>query len=450
MRWVRLPWLVCTIAGCAPKHVPDHLRIAPPTDTSAVAPPVTFDEAARQVVDIDPLVRRPEARSPEWWSSAPDALPIVAWSEAVGHGSASPSSLDALEASWPGSIAVPLARGARLSKLETALPTATPDDAGDRALVVWLGTFTVRPNPGPSDVRPPLGWLAPDRATARQHLLHLSERAVLLGWLSSPDLPAAVVVEAMVEGRYDRLRSRPEGALLLARADAAQSEEAGTTGTLALDTATELALVRAAADGPIEQQRAQKLARKRAVELGLEESADPMPVLLEQARLHLTDDAGVDASAGLALVAIAAARVGGHCPDAPCEGVDRIAMLQQATVWSPEEVGPYSHAWRIVAAKDALDQLTVAVENKRPTYAFPLVADILVGERAERVPLSLLLQRSLGPEACLAITRGLGAPDGTAPQDVLKALDDHIHALCADAPTELAERWTAPMQAICE
>ena len=103
----------------------------------------------------------------------------------------------------------------------------------------------------------------------------------------------------------------------------------------------------------------------------------------------------------------------------------------------------------MIAAKDALDQVAASVENKRPTYAFPLVADLIVGATGERVPLSLLLQRNLTPEAVLTITRGLGAPDGTQPSEAVDALSNHVDQLCAFDPAPGLAGGPIPLDDIC-
>jgi len=434
--------------SCSLRKVPDHLRVDPTGPDTSVAPPASLTEAVAQLVDTDPLVRRPTTRTADWWLHAPDSAPIVAWLDTVGPSGATATALDTLETTWPHTVAIPLARGARLAELEVALPTAPVDESGDRALVLWLGTFTVKPRPGPSDVRAPLGWLAEDRPQQRQGLVHLSERAVLAGWLASPTIPVEPVARAMATGRYDRLRSRPEGALILGRAAGHSAPDQHEAGTAHLNTATHLALVQAAADGPRARKQAQDLAQDLATARGLEDGANPLPGLLDDARVAFTANAGDPTSVGLALVATAAQRLDGACPDAPCVGVDRVSMLRQATQWGAG-VEPPAWAWRLVAAKDALDQLTVSIEEKLPSHAFPLIADIIVGETHNRVPLSLLLQRSVGPEAALAITRGFGRPDGTRPEDALAALQAQVDDLCKARPDALPEAWLEPVDQIC-
>ncbi len=448
MRWCRAILGLSAAWGCGPKQVPDHLRVDPVEQTVSAQPPTELHTALRQLIDIDPLVRRPAPRSMDWWNRVDGGAPIQAWVETLGPNGTSPTAIDALEAGWPGTVAVPLARGARLAELETTLPTAPPTEDGDRSLLIWLGTFTVRSNPGPSDVRPPLGWLDPDRATARKHLVHIAERAVMLGWLTSPDLPLQPVADAMPEGRYDRLRSRPEGVLILQRSAGATAPDQMDTAYTALHQATALAWTRAAADGVVDQKKAQELGRTMAVALGQPPSTDPLPILLDQAREGFSAHASDATATGLGLVTIAAERISGKCPDAPCVDIGRIATLRQAEAWGAD-VTPYAHRWRIIAAKDALDQVQSAIDNKRPTYAFPLIADIMVGETGERIPLSLLLQRSLSPEAVLTVTRGLGAPDGTRPEAAVSALMQHVEALCNSAPTNAPGGGPIPLDTIC-
>ena len=441
-------WGLCVAGGCGPRKVPSHLQVTAAEPTAAQVAPTTLVEAIEQLVGSDPLVRRPNQRSAEWWASAPDTEPILSWLHATTPSTTSLASLDTLETEWSGTVAVPLARGARLAELEVALPTAPADEQGDRSLVVWLGTFTVKAAPGRTDVRPPLSWIGNHRDAQRQGLVQLAERSVMSGWLENPDLPIAPVAAAMSESQYDRLRDTPEGALIVARATLLRNGARGTSGTTELEAATHLALVQAAADGIRTQRAAQDLARSLATDRGLAPETDPLPPMLEEARVALTADAGSPASLGRALVAVAAQRLDGHCTVGLCTGVDRTATLALAGRQAAD-AEPVAWAWRVIAAKTALDRLDVAVKQQLPTSAFPLVADIIVGETGQRVPLSLLLQRSMGPDACLTVTRGLGAPDGTRPEDALAAVQAHIGRVCEARPEQLPEAWSPPVAAIC-
>ena len=113
----------CAIAGlsialgCGPKQVPDHLRVDPTVQTAALQPPTELSTALRQLIDIDPLVRRPDPRTMDWWNGVEGGAAIQAWIETQTPRGTSPSAVDALEAGWPGTVAVPLARGARLAQL---------------------------------------------------------------------------------------------------------------------------------------------------------------------------------------------------------------------------------------------------------------------------------------------------------------------------------------------
>jgi len=439
---------IATMAGCLGRKVPAHLRVEPETVDSEASPPADLATAVAQLVGGDPLVRRPDPRPEDWWSSVPESAPIRAWQQVMQGGPTSVAALDTLETTHAASIAVPLARGARLAELEAILPTTEPDEQGDRSLVVWLGSFTVKPVPGRSDVRPPLGWLGTDRSTQRQALLDLMERSVLSGWLADPDLPLQPIARAMAPAAFDRLRATPEGALIDARARDAHAPDQADAAQAALNMATRLALVQAAADGIRGQRTAQTLSQELATQRGLDAGADPLPGLLEDARLGFTADGGRPSSAGQAMVALAAQRIDGSCVHSPCTGVDRIATLHLAAMQSPE-VAPAAWAWRTIAVKTAVDRLQVSIEDALPTTVFPLIADLIVGEVGGRVPLSLLLQRSTGPEAALAITRGLGATDGTQPQDALQALQALLHSVCSERPPELPAAWQPPIERIC-
>ena len=439
---------IATMAGCWGRKIPAHLRVEPETVEARAAPPSNLADAVTQLVGGDPLLRRPDPRPEGWWNAVPGGEPIRAWQQVMMGGPTSVASLDTLEITHADSIAVPLARGARLAELEAVLPTTEADEQGDRSLVVWLGSFTVKPVPGRSDVRPPLGWLGSDRSTQRQALLDLMERSVLSGWLADPDLPLQPIAQAMAPASFDRLRATPEGALIAARAGKHHSPDQAVSAQAALIGATQLALVEAAADGLRDRKKAQTLSQELAIQRGLGAGDDPLPGLLEDARIGFTADGGRPSSAGHAMVALAAQRIDGSCFHSPCTGVDRIGTLHLAAKQSPE-VAPAAWAWRVIAVKTAVDRLQVSIEDALPTTVFPLIADLMVGEVGGRVPLSLLLQRSTGPEAALAITRGLGGTDGTQPQDALQALTELLWSVCSECPPKLPATWQPPIGRIC-
>lgn len=443
--------IACGAGGCLAKKTPDHLKVAPPAPLGPpVTPPTTLSDAVGQLTKGDPLVRRPNARSEEWWLSAGGGAAIAAWREVVGSGPADAAALASFEGAWRGTPAVALARGARLAELEHQLLTEAQGLEGDRALVTWLGTVVVTGPAGPSDVRPALDWIDPD--AGRAGLLRVAERHVVLGWLDGPEVPLAPVENAMVVGTFDRLRAMPAGQLVVARAlsDGSQSEQSLQLGLDLLADATHLALIRSAADSAPQQEAARDVADslKAAHSLQLDDAQDPLPVLVAEAFESFVQAGGTDASTGLGLVALTAARLLDACPDTPCTGLDRHDSLQRAGVWS-SSAATYAWAWRLSTAQDLRDQLEVAEELGLSTDALPDVADLIVGERTARIPAALLQQPTLTPSTALAITRGLGQPDGTRAEDALSALDAHIARLCSSPPPTIDPRWKPPVERIC-
>ena len=434
------------LTGCLIKKTPDHLKVdATPVSGPPVTPPVTLSDAVGQLTKGDPLVRRPNARSEEWWLSTAGGAAIAAWREEVGAGPVDAAALASLEGAWRGSCAVALSRGARLAELEHQQFSVSEGLEGDRALVTWLGSVIVNGPPGPSDVRPALDWISPREG--RPALLRVAERSVMLAWLDSPDIPLAPVEAAMTEGTFDRLRGMPAGQLIVARAEGAPSAEALQLGVDLLDDATNLAMLRAAADSTSQQQAARELADalKATRDLPLSDAEDPLPHLLQMSFDQLVQAGGSVESTGLGLVSLTASRLIDACPDRPCTGLDRHDTLKRAARWSPQ-AATYAWAWRLITAKDLRDQLEVVQERGLSTDALPDVADLIVGERSTRVPVSLLQQRTLTPSASLAITRGLGQPDGTQAEEALAALDSHISELCATRPST---KWPQPVDRLC-
>lgn len=419
-------WLL--LPACTGRLPP---ALAPTSAPTAQAPTVAVDDlasAAVALVAADPLLRRPQVQAD--WAGLPGGAPIAAWSRLVERGDAQPADWFSLERSYPGTLAVPLARGARLADLESLLAGGLrPEDTA--RVVSLLAPLSDVERSGPSDIRPALGWAAPGAAATEQAaaVLHIAERGVLLGWLDAPDLPLAAPTAAMRPGIHDRLIDAPAGALILARGTGRRDAEAAAGGRADLSLATTLALADAAADTDSEQaalttRLAQAAELLRAQGAQVPEVHDgALRFSLSRARSRLTADGGDDASAGLALVALTAERLRDQCPDPTCRGLDRVTTLHRAAAWGPEAAAAAA-AWRVVAAKQALDTLEVTAE--RPTFgaAMPELVDVLLGEGAASVDLSLLRQASAGPVTWLSLTRAAGAPDATD-------ADAGIHAIRA-------------------
>jgi len=437
--------------SCFARKTPDHLKVqAPDLSAAAAAPPMDLAEAITQLTKGDPLVRRPNARSEEWWLSAAGGAPITAWRSVVGHAAVDAAVLVNFEGAWRGTPAVALSRGACLAELERELLTEGISLEGDRALLTWLGSVVVQGPAGPNDVRPALTWLDPSQGRAA--LLRVAERHVMLGWLDGPEIPLAPVEAAMTVGTFDRLRDLPAGRVMVARAEATEAADPAKLdeGRTLFSEATHLMLLRASADNAPQQEQAQRIAEDlhQRHQLSGDDTEDPLPQLLHASLDALVEAGGGEDSTGLALVVVTAERLVDACPDRPCAGLDLHDTLSRASAWSAEAES-FAWAWRLATAKDLRDQLEVSNELGLSTDALPAVADLIVGEHTARVPVALMQQNTLTPAAVLAVTRGLHQPDGTQPADALRALDVHMVRLCETLPSSLPSTWQPSVDRIC-
>ncbi|RME20346.1 MAG: hypothetical protein D6798_20710, partial [Deltaproteobacteria bacterium] len=187
------PGLLVVLLGACSRHLPDALspELAPPSAREAV---VVHDlaTATAALVGDDPLLRRPRATAD--WSRVPGGAPIAAWAELAAATGTTARDWFALERRYPGTLAVPLARGARLAVLESLVAGGLPAEA-QVPVAGWLAPLSDLERRGPSDILPPLSWLVPGASVGGSDpalpaaVLHIAERAVLLGWLDGPELP---------------------------------------------------------------------------------------------------------------------------------------------------------------------------------------------------------------------------------------------------------------------
>lgn len=416
--------LAILLTGCGPRQIPPHLRPEPTATAAppaAARPPATLEDAAAQVVAGDPLVRRARPRQAGHWHAVPAPSGLPEWAAVARDPSAAPAAWYAVEERAPGTLAVPLARGGRLAALEIALASSRNDAT---LALPWLGPVVRDGAPLPAAARAPLAWLAGPAENAAESALRIAERAVLLGWLDSPDLPITDAVAAFRPGIHDRLTTSPPGALLVARADDRRSQEHGERGRRALAMATRLALLGAAADRDAEQARYAAMLSTHRID---EDDLDPIGRMLASAVADLTADAGTDRSTGLALVALTASRLRGSCPDTPCTGLDRMQTLAAAGRWRAEAS---ASLWRVIALKSVLDRLDVA--RDRPSFPAAVVdlADALVGLGASTVPERLIRARRPDPAVWLAVSRAADGGDGTAWEDARGALAKRLVEAC--------------------
>ena len=109
--------LLLLALACPSREIPPHLQIDRPAAQATVG-------QARDLSDLigaDPLVRRPKPRGPGDWMGVKGGPAIEAWAAVARGARATPSDWTTLERSHPGTIAVPLARGAKLAALEVVL-----------------------------------------------------------------------------------------------------------------------------------------------------------------------------------------------------------------------------------------------------------------------------------------------------------------------------------------
>jgi hypothetical protein len=391
--------IALALFACAAKEIPPHLRVDPAERLAHDPTGATLDD----LVAHDPLVRRPVPGPVGHWQALGE--PVEAWAALARRENLEPTDWDALEARLPGTLAIPLARGARLAVLEVkASEELTPQ--AEASVARWLGHIQANEQSPAAAPGAPLAWL--DAKEPLRAAVHIAERQVLLGWLDGPAIPVGAAADAMKPGVHDRLIDSPAGHLLLERARRGTDPAAHARGIEALARATSLALERAAADRDAEQRAvAQRTAAARE-ELG----GEPVALLLARARTELSRDASSDVSTGLALVALGAERLVDSCPDRPCEGIDRTLAVARAEAWGAD-VARWARAWRLVALKEAVDAFEVAYD--RPTFyqVIPRLADALVGNGASTVPLSFLQQRAANPVVLLAVSRAAAGVDAT-------------------------------------
>ncbi|MFZ5476983.1 MAG: hypothetical protein ACOZNI_09435 [Myxococcota bacterium] len=403
-----------------PRPVAPALEVEPEVEAAEAPEPADPEARAAWMVASDPLVRRPrvpEGAVPADLADAvarlkdPQPPPQVWWQ---------------LEARNRGTRAVPFARGARLAVLETAL--------GDPAeALAWVVPLPPPPGVPPDEVRPPLAWLGTERA---EDLLVVVERQVMLGWLDGPGVDAKPAAAALAADTYDRLAATPSGKLLLARGKAPVDAAAGADGLAKLEEATWLAAMDVAADRDVEQARFKELEAEVAARVG----AAPLKALLDGAEAAYLKDAGTDASVGGALLAQAARRWIGACPDTPCGGLDRVAEMGTAARWG---VGGLAEAWQVVALKGAADRLEFGYEHATGADAMVGVVEALVGTGATGIDRSIL--RRLRPDLSvnLTLTRAAGGGDLTSKEDLVRALRARVaeraRAAASSAPAKLKE-----------
>ncbi|MSQ02338.1 MAG: hypothetical protein EXR71_10690 [Myxococcales bacterium] len=410
-----MPWLF--LLQACPQKIPPGLELIPTGAAVEVAEPADLAAWRRWLLAGDPLARRLTrpvvVRDPGyavWARLPPDAAPDAVWF---------------LEASAAGTASVALLRGARLAGAETMLADPT-------GLTRWLLPLA---EPGAGNVeapRGPLAWLGSDRADAALPVL---ERAVLLGWLGAPDIDTSAVAALLGDDAWARLATTPAGQLLLGRnGDAASPSELGRR---VLADVTMFALEEAAADSAKEH----AALKARRLALAGADGEDVVATRLERALRDLTLDARDDGAAGMALVAHAALRWRGRCPDLPCGGFDRMDQLRAAARFGPEPAR-LAAVWRTVAWKSAVDELWAAWDRPQVVRAMDRIVELAADAAPRELDRSIVVRPEPDAAWILPVTRAVGGPEATSKEGLFRALYGRVaveaHAAASVAPQAAA------------
>ncbi len=425
--------------GCLPKEVPPHLRVDTVQEEQAAAPVTTDAEALRALVGRDPLGRLALPGESGDWSHLPSGEGLEAWAKLARDPSTSAQAWQDLESSWSGSLIVGLSRGAQLGRLEALLAGSRDQGLGPDA-IGWLGPIQIGEQLYP---RAPGAWLGVAPLDERAVALATMERAVLLGWLASPEVPLAAVADSLTPAVHGRLLASPAGSVLVARAEGPTDPESASLGRALLERATTLALQEVAADADGEQQRWREVLPSLREELG---SEDPIGKLLEDAVAPLLLDAGTKESTGMALVATTAQRLRNSCPDSPCVGLDRTRTLKQAQAWGPETKAT-AQTWILIALKSSVDAFEASWDHPSFKTHAPLLADALLGTGASSIDQGVLRVSTATQGTFLSLGRAAGK-DGVTDLDGTRRA---LRARLADvAQLTLAEELPDEQRALVE
>lgn len=432
----RALWGVVMLGACATR-VPAHLAVEPPSATQdqPEAAPTNVDEALAQLVRRDPLARAPQLLDEEIYAALSDGEALAAFVRNVvalerGEGEVS-RTLGQLEDEYPTSAIAPLTRGYRFRLVENLIATnPTPSELQQIEIAMLLTSFR---NTTLDDTlpRPPLTFLGLSENSAAG-LRTIGERWVLESWLASPELSLESLGPALEAPQYDGLRQTPTGALVFARATAADGDIEG--GLDHLRRATQLALVRAAADRDHEQAAWSDLRAATSTELGV---SDPIRHHLESASTELTAAASTPIGAGGALLAIQALRWRNQCPDTPCGGGDRVSTMRSSEAWS-DETAHLSRIWQIIALKESLDGMDAGRETVRFPIAMIDLCDALHGTVSGSLDLHLMRRLREDSAVWLEVSRYVGVEGVTDWEEARVA----IGSLLAQKSLEIAASST--------
>ena len=410
-------WIVLLALSCA-KEIPPHLRVE-------ASPEADFDATIANIVGSDPLARRPDPGPTRAWASLPQGQALEAWASVARMGNPQPTHWAEVEAQFGGTIAVPLSRGARLAGLE--VEQGGDDLETQRRIAAWLGLTRVAARPATSRPSPPLHWIAGRTLKDQRDVAHhMASRWVLRGWLDGPELELREVAAALTGPAYTALHDSPYGRLIRSRAAERRADTAEAEDALWL--ATEAAFRWAIADG----QRAKKAELERRRQYTSTHEEDLVSAKLQQAIEGLTRNASDDDSTGMAIIAVEAARLNNACMDPPCEGIDRVRSIHDARVWGPR-TAQLAQVWEIIAIKEALDTISLALDQPILHRRLPQTFEALAGARGEPIQLPWLRHRTENPVLLAAIAQQASGTPQTNRKDTLNAIRVRLAAHCERA-----------------
>ncbi len=412
--WLSL-WFACT------RPVPPHLAVPVATPDPTPEGVRSLDEAYRVMLRNDPLARRPRLLPAPMLDRVDPSGELARFSNTIREveaGRVAPARALGQQAWKDGPHA--LARGYLWGLAENRLAGM----AGSTDLPPLVELIT--PLLASDEDGDPLGFLDTEEAIRRY-----GERQVLEGWLHPAQKPPAPVAEALNEERHARLAALPAGRLILARLGPSPTDARDSDGFALLERATLLALTRASADRAHEHAAWADLLLAAREEL---QTDDPIGLLLDRSFDALLPFAARDEEAGAALVVIGARRWRGRCPDPPCDGLDRTALLAAARRYGGRAAS-LAAVWQVIALKDALD----GMDAGHDTVAFPRavrrLVDALHGTGAGPLRDTLLLTPRPNPGTWADLAEAVGGETATDWPSARAALERHAKAVVSDALT---------------
>jgi hypothetical protein len=413
-----------------PRPVPAHLAVQPVPTTRPEVAITTVDDAVVAWMGGDPLVRRPRIPAESVLDGIEEADSLARLARTIAMLERTGGDVEQVlsrEATLLTDRATPLVRGYLWNRAADAL-TRTPETADLVSRITPLRS-------APSDASlegDPLRFLE-DAEARRRH----GERWMLQSWLFRPDQPHRAIAAALASPQHAALAATPAGQLLTARGNEGDAEAA----LALLERATLASLQRAAADRDTEQ----AAWADTLLELREAHGSDPIARMLDEAFAGLLAGADDDEIAGAALVALAARRWLGTCPDMPCDGLDRTALFTAATAYG-RRAEQLARLWQVIALKDALDTMEVGHDSVIHPTAVRQLVDALHGTGAGPFDASLLMRDAPAPATWLSLSRGTGGDDAATDWPTTRnSLAAHIVRVVDDAMIAVADGPAKPL-----